>query len=342
MKKKRPTIRDVAKLAGVAAITVSRVINNSGYTSDETRDRVERAIAELNYIPNSLSQSLRFQTTNTVALIVSDITNPFWTTITRGVEDVCNDHDLHVILCNTDEKEAKLSKYVNMLLQRQTDGFILVPTSAASINNVTTILQKHVPLVILDRQLPQVDVDIVRGDSVEGAYQLTRYLIELGHQRIAMFSGPIEISTSEQRIEGYKRALQEADIAIDDELITFSGYTEAGGRKMALHMLGNVQPTPTALFAANNFIAVGILRALYQLELRVPQDISVVSFDDLPFDTLPEPFLTVVAQAPYELGMKAAELLIGRISGERTHTEEITLPVEVIVRKSCAPPKSQI
>ncbi|MDQ7035828.1 MAG: LacI family DNA-binding transcriptional regulator [Anaerolineae bacterium] len=231
MKKKRPTIRDVAKLAGVAAITVSRVINNSGYTSDETRDRVERAIAELNYIPNSLSQSLRFQTTNTVALIVSDITNPFWTTITRGVEDVCNDHDLHVILCNTDEKEAKLSKYVNMLLQRQTDGFILVPTSAASINNVTTILQKHVPLVILDRQLPQVDVDIVRGDSVEGAYQLTRYLIELGHQRIAMFSGPIEISTSEQRIEGYKRALQEADIAIDDELITFSGYTEAGGRK---------------------------------------------------------------------------------------------------------------
>ncbi|MDQ7035829.1 MAG: substrate-binding domain-containing protein [Anaerolineae bacterium] len=111
---------------------------------------------------------------------------------------------------------------------------------------------------------------------------------------------------------------------------------------MALHMLGNVQPTPTALFAANNFIAVGILRALYQLELRVPQDISVVSFDDLPFDTLPEPFLTVVAQAPYELGMKAAELLIGRISGERTHTEEITLPVEVIVRKSCAPPKSQI
>jgi len=338
MKKKQPTIKDVAKLAGVAPITVSRVIRDSGYISNNTRQRVEAAIEQLNYIPNTLSQSLRFQRTDTIALIVSDITNPFWTTVTRGVEDACSEHGLNVILCNTDEKQDKLENYVNMLLQKQTDGFLLVPTSPNS-QAVHTIMKKHIPLVVIDRILSDVEVDMVRSDSEKGAFQLTKYLLDLGHRHIGMLSGPQAISTSEQRIAGYKRALKTCGVPVNEDYITFGGYTKEGGYKMAKYMMGNIQPRPTALFAANNFISVGILKALYEMGISVPAEVSVVGFDDLPFDTIPEPFLTVITQMPYQLGWDAVNLLMEQIEGgNKTGSREIVLPVELIIRQSCAPP----
>src|SRR5688572_26630646 len=174
-----PTIRDVAKRAGVAPITVSRVVNNAGYISSETRTRVEQAIAELHYVPNSLSRSLRFKKTNTIAFIVSDITNPFWTTVTRGIEDASSEHGLNVILCNTDENPGKQDNYVNVLLQKQTDGFLLVP-ARENPGIVRKIQKQQVPLVVIDREVKDVEVDIVRSDDIGGAYEMTKYLIELG------------------------------------------------------------------------------------------------------------------------------------------------------------------
>jgi LacI family transcriptional regulator len=331
-----PTIRDVAKLAGVAPITVSRVINNQGYISDDTRTRVEAAIAELHYIPNTLSRSLRSKKTDMIALIVSDITNPFWTTVTRGVEDACSEHQLNVVLCNTDEKPEKLNQYVNLLLQKQTDGFILVPTRDA-MPAIRRTQKQGVPLVVLDRVLPDVRVDVVRSDSEGGAYQLTRYLLELGHRRIAMLSGQVEISTGEHRIAGYKRALQEFNLPVDETLIHHGEYKSESGYVRTLHVMQHVNPRPTALFAGNNFIAVGVIRALSELGLRVPDDVSLVSFDDLP--TLFKPFLTVVAQTPYDLGYQAAQLLFERISEpDDVEPREIVLPVEMFIRESCAPP----
>lgn len=338
MKSKRPTIRDVARLAEVAPTTVSRVLNDKGYISDETRQRVEQAIAELNYIPNALSQSLRYQKTDTIALVVSDITNPFWTTVTRGVEDVCNQHDLHVILCNTDEQEQKLENYIHMLLQRQIDGVLLVPTSHHSTPIARRILQKQVPLVLLDRVVNELDLQIVRGDSEQGAYLLTRHLLELGHCRVAMLCGQDSISTSELRIAGYRRALSEYELTQIPSLLRFGRYTVQSGYEMMHELAKEVEVLPTAIFAANNFIAVGILKALHELNLKVPQDISVVSFDDLPYDTIPEPFLTVAAQKPYEMGRKAAELLIAQIQGEPIAAVEVVLPIELIIRQSSAPP----
>ena len=326
------------KRADVAPITVSRVVNNSGYVSAGTRQRVETAILELNYIPNTLAQSLRYQKTNTITLLVSDITNSFWTTVTRGVEDVCNRHDFNLILCNTDESQEKLEKYVNLQLERQTDGFLLVPTSDDS-QMVMHIIQNHVPVVVLDRALPDVQVSTVRSDSDGGAYQLTKYLIGLGHRRIGMLSGPETIFTSEQRVSGYKRALQEAGIPVDGALIFYAGYTQKAGYEMANHVLSDIQPAPTALFAGNNFIAIGILWALKDLKLRVPEDISLVSFDDLPFDPTHEPFVTVAAQDPYQLGVSAAERLIQQIFEQNADAvvDELILPVEILIRKSCRP-----
>ena len=231
------TIRDVARRAGVAPITVSRVINNKGYVSESTRQRVEEAIAELNYVPNALAQGLRFNKTNVIALVLSDVTNPFWTTVARGTEDAASEENYSIILCNTDEDTAKHDKYAQLLLRRQVDGFLLVPVSN-TVDTIRLIQQQGVSLVILDRQLPGVSVDIVRADSEGGAYELTRYLTELGHRRIAILSGPEIVSTSTQRVAGYQRALQDTHLEVDQELISYGRFYQDSGYERTMRTPG--------------------------------------------------------------------------------------------------------
>ena len=206
-----PTIRDVAKRAGVAPITVSRVINDSSYVSQETRERVESVIDELGYVPNMLGPSLRFKQTMTLALILTDITNPFWTTVARGVEDVAQANGYSTILCNTDESETKQEQYLQMLLRRRIDGILFVPTSSRDPKPIHQIQKQGIPVVLLDRQISDVQVDVVRADSENGAYQLTQYLLSLGHNRIALLTGPQTVSTAVDRVNGYRRALSDAD-----------------------------------------------------------------------------------------------------------------------------------
>lgn len=339
-KKRMPTIRDVAQRAGVAPITVSRVMNNNGYISEATRARVEAAIQELNYVPNSLSRIFRSKQTGTIALLISDITNPFWTTLTRGVEDICNTHNINVILSNTDEKPEKLAQYVRVLLQKQIDGFLLVPTGDDA-HLVTMIQRRHVPVVLLDRTLPDVDAAIVRSDTEKGAYLGVQHLIRRGHQRIGMIAGPQTISTTHHRTQGYQRALQDAGIPVDENLQIYGdSYRDEAGYQITLALMEQ-QNRPTALFAFNNVLASGALRALYELGLAVPDDVSIVSFDDLPFNYALKPFMTVVAQSPYQLGQQAAQLLVDILQGHsEAQGHDIILPVELIVRESCAPPKA--
>ncbi len=331
-----PTIRDVAKRAGVAPITVSRVINNSGYTSEETRRRVQQAIDELQYVPNSLSQSLRFNKTDTIALVLSDITNPFWTTLTRGVEDACSEHGMNVFLCNTDEKPEKLNNYINVLLRRQTDGFLLVPAGndAAVVNRIK---KQQVPLVVIDRPVDGTPVDVVRSDSFGGAYDLTQFLIAHGHRRIAIIPGPQEIATSVLRLKGYRQALADSGIAYDPSLVYHGQFNiESDFNVNITHqLLKEVAPPPTAIFAGNNFIGLGVLQALHAANITIPDQLSVVSFDDPPHHIYWEPFLTVVAQQPYNLGHRAASLLLDIINGEETAGDrDIVLPVRLIERHS--------
>jgi LacI family transcriptional regulator len=328
------TIRDVARRAGVAPITVSRVINNSGYVSARTRQQVEKAIAELKYVPNALAQGLRFNKTNVIALVLSDVTNPFWTTVARGTEDAASEENYSVILCNTDEDVAKQDKYVQLLLRRQVDGFLLVPASN-TIDTIRFIQHQRVSLVILDRQLSGVSADIVRGDSEGGAYELTRYLIELGHRRIAILSGPETTSTSTQRVMGYKRALEDVHFKVDTELISYGRFYQDSGYERTMKLLA-LSRRPTAMFAGNNFIAIGMMKALYESGLRIPEDMSVVGFDDLPPGLLVQPFLTVAAQPAYEMGYRAMKLLLERIadSGEPSY-QEIVLPTQLVIRQSC-------
>jgi LacI family transcriptional regulator len=331
-----PTIRDVAKQAGVAPITVSRVINNSGYVSASTRSRVEAAISELGYVPNRLARSLRLKRTNTLAMVVTDITNPFWTTVVRGVEDAANHAGFTVILCNTDESNAKQDAYLQVLLQKRVDGILFVPAASAA-EPVELVQKQGVPIVVLDRQVPGAQVDVVRGDSEDGAYQLTRHLLALGHQRIAILSGPEAVSTSVERVTGYCRALREAGLDEGAEQVHYGLFTQRSGYQSAQEAL-EWTPRPTALFAGNNFIAIGALRALRDAGLRVPEDVSLVSFDDLTPDLLIEPFLTVADQPAYKMGRQATQLLVDRLSKSSANGFlEIVLPTEIIVRRSSGP-----
>ncbi|NCF68042.1 MAG: substrate-binding domain-containing protein [Chloroflexi bacterium] len=332
-----PTIRDVAKRAGVASMTVSRVINNSGYVSEATRAKVEAAVEELGYVPNMLGPSLRFNQTNTLALVVTDITNPFWTTIARGAEDAAHASDYSVILCNSDESPEKQEQYLTMLLKRRIDGILLAP-ACSSAEPVELIQKQRVAVVVLDRTVPVADVDIIRGDSIGGASQLTKHLLHLGHRQIAMLSGPQEVSTSADRVLGYRQALHEAGLEPDKNHIIWGNYTPTSGYSMTEKILSAV-PRPTAIFAANNFIAIGALRALRDAGLKVPEDMSLVSFDDIPEVISLDPFLTTVTQPTYEMGYKATEMLLARLtSGGLQEYQSILLPTEIIVRRSSSHP----
>jgi LacI family transcriptional regulator len=328
-----PTIREVAKRAGVAPITVSRVINESGYVSQGVRERVEKAIAELHYIPNALGTSLRSSQTHILALILSDITNPFWTTLARGVEDAANESGYYVVLCNTDESQAKLDQYVNVMLKKRVDGFLLVPADDTP-HTIQTIIRQAVPLVVLDRQVPGQAADIVRGDSESGAYQLTRHLLEQGHRHIAVIAGQRHVTTSIDRVDGYRRAMQEAGLKVEETQIYWGKYDQSHGYNATQQMLKS-SPRPTALVTGNNFIAVGAMHALRGAGIQVPQGMAIVTFDDFPTDLTIDPFLTSAAQPAYEMGYRATQLLLARVLEHNSDPcQEIIFPVEIIIRDS--------
>jgi LacI family transcriptional regulator len=330
-----PTIQDVAKRAGVAAITASRVVNNSGYASAEVRERVLRAAAEMGYVPNTLARSLRSRRSNTLALVLTDITNPFFTTVARGVEDAASDAGYTVIFCNTDESQDEERKYLNVLLQKRVDGILLVPAQSGA-DSLSAAREQNIPLVVLDRRLPETEtgkVDVVRCDSRGGAAALTRLLLELGHHRIALLNGPPGVSTAVDRAAGFQEALNESATR-DSGAVWWGAFTQASGAEMVRRAL-NTDPRPSGLIAANNFIAIGALNALRELELRVPEDVALVGFDDLPPALVTFPFLTVAAQPAYEMGKQATRLLLERLEGRRdVQPVEMILPTEIILRAS--------
>jgi LacI family transcriptional regulator len=309
---------------------VSRVVNNNGYVSEETRRRVEAAILELHYIPNALGPSLRSKRTLTLALVLSDITNPFWTTVARGVEDTANKQGYHIIIGNTDESPEKQEEYLTFLMKKQVDGFLVVPASSRSLD---ALQKRRVPFVVIDRCIPSKQIDSVRGDSVGGAFALTKHLLGLGHRRIAIITGQQFNSTACDRVAGFLQALEEAGLK-DPPQVYWGEYNQQTGYAYTQQALRS-EPRPTAIFATNNFIAIGVIRALREAQMRVPRDISVVAFDDLPAAITIDPFFTVAAQPAYEMGQQATELLLSRLAENGPEgCQEIVLPVEIIVRSS--------
>ncbi len=328
------TISDVAKLAGVSPVTVSRVINNADNVSPATRARVEQAIDELGYVPSGVAKSLRLKRTQTLALIVPDIQNSFWTTVARGVEDAAQSSGYSIFLCNTDENAEKQRHYLEVVISQRTDGVIIAPCDNSA-QNLELLRKRRIPTVVMDRYIDGWNVDTVMGDSVSASRALVKHLIKLGHTRIAMISGPQTTSTSTDRIIGYRVALAEGGIPYDPNLIRIGEYRSISGERLTHQLLAG-DDRPTAIFAANNVIALGVIDALNAHGLRIPQDVALVSFDDLPNTSRLFPFLTVAVQPAYDLGANAAQLLLSRLENNHIPApRHVILPTRLIIRHSC-------
>lgn len=328
------TITDVAKWAGVSPVTVSRVINDAPHVNLKTRARVEEAIRELGYVPNAAAASLRSKRTRSLALILPDVTNTFWTTVARGVEDTAQSRGYSVFLCNADENLAKQARYLEFVTGQRVDGVVIAPCDRNA-GNLARLRDRDITTVVIDRCIDGWETDTVRGDSLSGAYALVKHLISLGHRRIAIISGPHNTSTAEDRVTGYRVALAEAGIAPDSQLIRHGEFRTTSGEELAYRLLSE-QPRPTAIFAANNAIAMGVIDAAAQRGLQIPQDLALVCFDDLPSISHLFPFLTVVVQPAYEMGVNAAQLLLSRLDAVAPlDPRHVVLPARIIVRHSC-------
>jgi len=320
----RPSrIRDVAERAGVSSATVSRVLSGKPHVSTEVRGRVLSAVAALGYRPNRIARSLRVQRSRVVGLIVSDIENPFFNRVVRAVEDTVLPHGFAVFLCNTDENPDREALYLNLLLDEQVAGIILTPTRAEG-DAYRTFAAAGIPLAVIDREVAGLEVDTVVSNNREASREVVTALLRQGHSRVGTILSDLTITTGRERFEGYRDALAEAGLAFEPSLAVFGKPVEAEGYRLAEALFGRATP-PTALFTGSKLLTLGALRYLYEHGVRVPEGVAVAAFDA--FDWLPNsPAMLCVEQPAYEVGARAAALLLRRMKDPDRPVERVVLP----------------
>ncbi|HEY8744276.1 MAG TPA: substrate-binding domain-containing protein, partial [Chloroflexota bacterium] len=301
-----------------------------------TRSRVLIAIDDLGYIPSAAARSLRSRRTRTLAFVVSDIENPFFTEVVRAAERRAAEAGYTAVLGNTDEELDRERAILRTLLEQRVDGVLLAPVSGANeAQHLRQLQGRGVPLVLLNRRLPEFAAPTVTADNATGSYELTRYALGHGHRRIGVIHGRLDTSTTQERLAGYRRALAEAGIAQDERLLVMGG-SKAEPACLAAQQLLALRPRPTCLYAFNNLMTEGMLLAVREAGLRCPEEISLIGFDDFRAARTVTPALTVVAQPTYEIGRIATELLLRQLDGATV--VDVQLPTRLIVRESCAAP----
>ncbi len=328
------TIKDVAALAGISYTTVSHVLNKTRPVSEEVRLKVEAAIAALDYVPSAVARSLKAKTTATIGLLVPNSLNPYFAELARGIEDYCERNNYCVILCNSDDNPDKQRSYLRVLLEKRVDGLIVASTGgdesfAAGLSAVRT------PMVIVDRGVVGLETDMVRIDHEEGAYLATRHLLGLGHRAIAFIGGPDNTSVAQLRLAGHLRALRQAKIKVPAKWLLSSDFTSTGGYQAAARLLDSERPS--AIFAGNDLLGIGVLRAAAERNIRVPDELSVIGFDDIQMSRYVYPALTTVGQSILHLGETAAELLLRRIATPHVPIDQRIVVPSIVLRESTAP-----
>jgi len=330
------TIKDVARKAGVSTATVSHVINGSRSVSPETRKKVRLAIKELRYRPDGVARSLRVSQTGTIAVLIADVTNPFFAEFVRGVEDAAHQRDgrYNLLLCNTEENEERERRAIDLVLERRIDGIVIAPAGGNE-TMLKELVEEGIPLVFGDRVLKGVVADSVVSNNVEAGAALARHLLGLGHRRIAMLDAALAASGIRDRIAGFTDELARAGAPLDPALVVSGASNIAAAMSAGLQLL-DLEPRPDAVFCTNNFMTLGMMQAMLERDLQCPRDLAIVGFDDFPWAAAFRPRLTVIAQPAYEIGREAAMLLFDRISGRRTGpTVQMVLNASLIVRESC-------
>ncbi|NPV80580.1 MAG: LacI family DNA-binding transcriptional regulator [Firmicutes bacterium] len=329
------TIKDVAKLAGVSLSTASYVLNNKGAVSEKTRDKVLLAARKLNYKPNAIARSLVTGSSKTIGLLIPDISDPYFTEIVKGVEECANSNGYSVILCNTDRKLEKENQYFNILKEKRADGIILTGGAMNNDRHLLRLEDDNIAVVVIGRHSLPFRAVVV--DNVMAAREVTEYLLGKGHRRIGFISGSLLSTTSQDRLEGYKQALAFHGVPYDESLVSEADFKVQGGMEAARRFFElPMERRPTAVFAGNDQMAIGVMGAAREYGLRVPEDIAVVGFDDIPLASLVTPSLTTVRLPMYEMGYKAMELLLESIAGDKeTHSNRVVFcGYEFVMRDS--------
>jgi LacI family transcriptional regulator, galactose operon repressor len=335
----RATITDVAARAGVHPSTVSRVLNShvDSTIRPETRQRVLRAAEQLGYRASPLARSLRLQRTLTLGMLVPDITNPFFSSIIKGAEDAARDRGYTLILGNSEDEPEREETYLRVLRERQVDG-LLIASSQMADETIAGLRDDGFPFVLLNRGARFPGDLVVVVDNLAASIEVVDHLAALGHRRIGHIAGPQNTTTGMDRLDGYREAVRALGLADDPELVAYAaGFSVASGRRALAAMLAG-PARPTAVFAANDLIAIGMLQHLRQVGVRVPGDLSIVGFNDIPLAGLLEPALTTVRVPQLEMGAVATHLLIDRLEDRPIHDVRVTLPTALVVRSSTAAP----
>ena len=328
------TMKQVAEKAKVSTTTVSHVINNTRVVSSDVRERVLNVIQELRYIPSAVARSLKNDRTHTIGMMIPNNSNPYFAELIQGIEDESFKLGYNIILCNSYDDPKKQVAYIRVLMEKRIDGLILV--SSGSDAELSQLLDdESIPKVLVDRELTGVAADFIESNHEQGGYLATKYLLDLGHRNIACVSGPRDLLPSRDRVSGYMKALQEAGVAFREDCLLHSDFTSQGGFTAFQQLLALANP-PSAIFASNDLMAIGGICAANQAGIKIPEELSVIGYDDIALASFSNPPLTTVVQPKYDIGVLTARVLVDRINNAELPFRRELLSTSLKVRQSTA------
>tara|TARA_Y100001956_G_scaffold80293_1_gene95203 strand:+ start:1463 stop:2470 length:1008 start_codon:yes stop_codon:yes gene_type:complete len=325
------TMKDIAKLAGVSTSTVSHVINKSRFVSEEISERVNNAAKQLNYTPSALARSLKVNRTKTIGMLVTTSTNPFFGEVVKGVERSCYQQGYNLILCNTEGDNERMRESINTLLQKRVDGLILMCSSLEG--ERIDVFEKYpdIPVVVMDWGPMLFTSDKIQDNSLRGGYIAAKHLIEAGHKDIGCITGPLVKHQAQMRYEGYKRALNEAQLDFNPNWIIESDFECEGGYS-AFNKMYEKGKLPSALFVSNDMMAMGVINAANEKGVRIPEDLSIIGYDDIQISKFMTPSLTTIHQPKYRLGKAAVEALLNKLDGHSSDAQIVQLEPTLVER----------
>jgi LacI family transcriptional regulator len=329
------TMRDVARHAGVSIATVSHVINDTRPVSDELRERVLDSMENLGYQPNIIARALRSKHSNTIGLIVPDGRNPFFAEIAQGIEEISLEHEYSLILCDSGNDLGKVLVHTKNLSAKRVDGIIFT-TSGDDFEDISSLVEENTAVLVIDLDASGFATDAVLFDNFRGGYLATQHLLELGHRRVACITGPSRQSLRRDREKGYSSALADVGIPKDESLVKEGDFQPSSGYYHALDLLRSPDP-PSAIFACNDLMAMGALRAAREVGLDVPSQLSIIGFDDIYLSAFTTPTLSTIRLPKREMGRQAAHILLQRIQDKTRPVEKHMVDLELVVRESTAP-----
>ena len=326
------TLRMVAEKAGVSVNTASRAINNKPDINIETKKLVLKIAKELGYIRNAAAVALRTKKTGTVGVVIEDNRNPFYAEVLNGMEVATREKNYHIIFANTQRDYKKEEEAINLLLAKRVDGLLIAPVQDRD-DDIKNLIEANIPFVIVGRDFENIELDAVYNDEVKGGFLATEYLIKKGHKSIALIDGFLYKSPAKGRLEGYKKALKKYGISMDDALVSVGDIDVKDGYERTKQLFEK-ELDFTAIFAYNDMMAFGAMQAIREKGLRIPEDIGLVGYDDIPFCSLMDPALTTIRLKKQELGIESVKLLLSHINGNREKPKKIRLDVDIIARKT--------